>query len=184
MRAASCAGGALLPETRAPAPAWPAHAGSADEAYRVGEAVLLRTASRLVPSFGPAGAAGLEERWVPARVRAVRPEGGYDLEVTADGAPQQRAGVAAADLRRPPANEAAAHLPAAMPGAPRARTAVRPYQAAHAVAQEPAEALAEHGDPPASEQSTCSAARRIGGSNRGTPWLGGLETRFRQDDAG
>ena len=81
----------MLPETRAPAPSGVAH----EAAYSAGEAVLVCTASRLVPVSSPAGAAGLEERWVPARVRAVRPDGGYDIDV-ADGAPHLRAGVAAA----------------------------------------------------------------------------------------
>jgi hypothetical protein len=108
-----CAGGPLLPEARAPASAGHAHA----KAYRPGEAVLLRTASRLVPASNPTGAAGFEERWVPARVRAVRPDGGYDIDV-ADDVPHQRAGVAAADLRHPPGADFMGHLPAATPGAP------------------------------------------------------------------
>jgi hypothetical protein len=79
---------------------------AASPAFAEGEAVLFRSLSRPLPAAS--AAAGLEERWIPARVRAVRADGAYDLDVEVDGAMYQRAAVPAADLRRPP--------PAAQPG--------------------------------------------------------------------
>lgn len=78
-----------------------ANAHTLSSGFIAGESVLSRSLSRPLPSAAGAGAV-IEERWVPARVRAARADGGYDLDVDIDGAVYQRAAVPASDLRRPP----------------------------------------------------------------------------------